>query len=207
MVVKLKQSLRGPSNPWGAVKDLLANLVEVVNATTGSTLSLEKGGSPAGATLAATATELTRIADVSARLVSVGGTSLAVTEAAHDGKIILLDHAAAASTCTLPAATGSGARFHFKVKAVNTNNHLIKVTGDDVMNGQVDILDNDANALTAYSASGTDDTITLNGTTTGGQIGDWIELVDIAADTWAVTGKLVCPAGSNVADMFSATVT
>lgn len=58
MVVALKQSIRGASNPWGAVKDTLANLVEVVNATTGSTLSLEKGGSPAGATQTATPAEL-----------------------------------------------------------------------------------------------------------------------------------------------------
>jgi len=90
---------------------------------------------------------------------------------------------------------------------VNTSNHVIKVANSsDVMKGQIDILDNDSNALTAYSASGTDDTITLNGTTTGGQIGDWIEVQDIAANTWAVRGKLVCPAGSNVADMLSATV-
>lgn len=155
----------------------------------------------------ATTTEVSRVADVSARLVSVGGTALAVTEADHDSKIIKLDHTAAASTCTLPAATGSGARFKFIVTAVNTNNHLIKVVGDDVMKGVVVSLDNDSNAATAYAASGTDDTITLNGTTTGGQIGDWIELVDIAADTWAVSGAVLVPAGSNVADMFSATVT
>ncbi len=50
MVVQLKQSIRGPSNPWGAVKDTLANLVEVVNAATGSTLSLSKNATQAGAT-------------------------------------------------------------------------------------------------------------------------------------------------------------
>lgn len=48
MVVALKQSIRGASNPWGAVKDALANLTEVVNAGLGSTLSLTKGGSPTG---------------------------------------------------------------------------------------------------------------------------------------------------------------
>jgi hypothetical protein len=155
----------------------------------------------------ATFTEINRVADVSARMVSVGGTALTITQALHDGKIVKLDHAAAASTCTLPAATGSGSVFKFIVTAVNTNNHLIKVVGDDVMKGVVVSLDNDSNAATAYAASGTDDTITLNGTTTGGQIGDWIDLVDIAADTWAVSGVVLVPAGSNVADMFSATVT
>ena len=157
--------------------------------------------------LSATTTEINRVADVSTRLVSVGGETLSVTEATHDGKIILLDVSDSASTCTLPAASGSGALFRFIVSAVNTNNHVIKVANaDDTIDGSVNILDNDSNAQTAYAASGTDDTITLNGTTTGGQIGDWIELVDIAANQWAVRGQLVCPAGSNVADMFSATV-
>ena len=50
MVTQLKQSIRGPSNPWGAVKDTLANLVEVVNASTGSNLSLQKGATQSGAT-------------------------------------------------------------------------------------------------------------------------------------------------------------
>lgn len=159
------------------------------------------------AATAATAVELTRIADVSARLVAVGGTSLAVTEALHSDKIIKLDHTAAASTCTLPDATGSGAVFRFIVSAVNTNNHVITVPdASNVLKGSVNILDNDSNAQTAYAASGTDDTLTLNGTTTGGQIGDWVELVDIAADTWAIRGQLVVPAGSNPADPFSAAV-
>lgn len=156
---------------------------------------------------AATSTEVARTCDVSARLVSVGGTALSLTEASHDGKIIKLDHTAAASTVTLPDATGSGAVFTLIVTAVNTNNHLVKVPdASNLLKGSVNILDNDSNAQTAYAASGTDDTLTLNGTTTGGQIGDWIELVDIAADTWAIRGQLVVPAGSNVADPFSATV-
>jgi hypothetical protein len=151
-----------------------------------------------------TAVELTRIADVSTRLVAVGGTSLAVTVAAHADRIILLDHSAAESTATLPAAAGTGAVFRFIVSAVNTNNHIITITGDDTMKGSVNILDNDAAAQGAFAATTTDNTITLNGTTTGGQIGDWIELVDIAADVWAVRGDLVVPAGSNPADPFSA---
>lgn len=155
----------------------------------------------------ATATEINRACDVSTRGVAVGGTALSLTEAAHDGKTIRLDHTAAASTVTLPAATGSGARFKLIVTAVNTNNHLVKVPdASNVMRGVVTMLDNDSNAATAYAATGTDDTITLNGTTTGGQIGDWLEFEDIAANTWHVTGMLLVPAGSNVADPFSATV-
>jgi hypothetical protein len=153
----------------------------------------------------ATAAEINRVADDSVRLVTVGGTSLAVTQALHSGKIILLDHGAATSTVTLPAASGSGAVFRFIVAATNTNNHVITVTGNDVIKGSVVILDNDSTAETAYAASGTDDTLTLNSTTTGGQIGDWVEFVDFANDTYAVRGFLVVPAGSDIADPFSGT--
>ena len=164
-------------------------------------------GAGAGTAIAATAAEINRAADVSARIVSLAATSLAVTEAAHSDKIIVLNHTRAASTATLPDATGSGAVFRFIVGAVNTSNHVVTVPdANNTLKGSVNILDNDANAQTAYAASGTDDTLTLNGTTTGGQIGDWVELVDIAADTWAIRGQLLVPAGSNVADPFSAAV-
>ncbi len=66
MVAQLRQSIRGASNPWGAVKDTLANLVEVVNAATGSTLSLSKADTQAGATGASAGTLLTKGAGVSA---------------------------------------------------------------------------------------------------------------------------------------------
>lgn len=66
MVVQLRQSIRGASNPWGAVKDTLANLVEVVNAATGSTLSLEKNATQAGATGTSAGTLLTKGSGVSA---------------------------------------------------------------------------------------------------------------------------------------------
>ena len=50
------------------------------------------------------------------------------------------------------------------------------------------------------------DTITINGGTTGGQIGDYLELVDIATDQWHVRGVMRCLTGVNPATPFSATV-
>lgn len=81
MVVALRQSIRGASNPWGAVKDTLANLVEVVNAATGSTLALSKGGSPAGATLTATPAEINKLDDSVTVLTKGAGVSAAETYA------------------------------------------------------------------------------------------------------------------------------
>jgi len=154
------------------------------------------------AATAATAVEITRACDVSARLVA-GGSSLSVTEASHDGKTILLD-TASGTTITLPAATGSGAKFRFVVSVKATSNqHRINVTGDDAFYGSYNILDMDAAAQAAYAAGADADQFNMNGTTTGGLVGDWVEVQDIAADKWQIMGQLCCPAGSNPATSFA----
>jgi hypothetical protein len=159
-----------------------------------------------GATITATATELNRLADTSGRLVAAGS-ALSVTEAAHDGKIILLD-TATGSTCTLPASSGSGAVFRFVVSVVATSNsHVIKVANaTDVMSGSIILSDTDtAGTATAFSTAASSDTVTLNRSTTGSVIkGEFVELVDIAAGFWAVNGVLA-NTGSG-ATPFSATV-
>jgi len=130
-----------------------------------------------------------------------------VTLADHGGRLNLLGEVGgdAAVTLTLPEAVGSGAVYKFIVSVVNTSNYVIKTA--DATNcgiyGTLNILDVDSNAQTAYAGVAADDVITLNGTTTGGQLGDWLELTDFATDKWSVRGNLVCPAGSNVADPFS----
>jgi parallel beta-helix repeat protein len=132
-----------------------------------------------------------------------------ITQLAHEDRINLLGEVGgdALVTLTLPEATGSGAVFKFIVSVVNTSSYVIATA--DAANcgiyGTLNILDVDSNAQTAYAGVATDDKITLNGTTTGGQIGDWIEFTDIATDQWSVRGNLVCPAGSSVADPFSST--
>ena len=69
------------------------------------------------------------------------------------------------------------------------------------------MVDIDTDALTAVTAKDTDDTITLNGGTTGGAaLGDTLVLTDIATNQYIVQGNLVVAAGSNPADPFSATV-
>ena len=156
--------------------------------------------------LSATAAEINRATDVSARLVAAGGT-LSATVDTHDGKTILLD-TAAGSVVTLPAATGSGAKLRFVVSTTaTTNSHIVKVANaSDTMSGFINILDVDGTALASYAATSTDDTITMNRTTTGGLIGDFVEVQDIATNKWAIYGQLTCVAGSNPADPITATV-
>jgi hypothetical protein len=156
----------------------------------------------------ATGLEINRVADVSTRLVAAGAT-LAVTVAAHDGKTIQLD-AAGGSVCTLPVASATGARVRFAVTVrPASGSHVIKVgNASDFIAGQINMLDLDASAQGAFQGDGAaDDTITINNTTTGGAIGDYIELEDTLANVWTVVhGALTVPVGSNIADPFSATV-
>lgn len=158
-----------------------------------------------GTQITATAAEINRAADVSGRLVA-GGSSLSVTAALHDGKTILLD-TAAGTTCTLPASSGSGARFRFVVSTVATsNNHIIKVAnGTDVMAGFALVAQDAGDTSVLFETAATSDTITLNRSTTGStQKGEFFELEDIAAGFWSVFG-VVAATGAE-ASPFSATV-
>jgi hypothetical protein len=158
-----------------------------------------------GTALAATAAEINAAADLSTRLVAATAATLAVTVADHSEKVILLDRAAGV-TATLPAATGSGAVFRFSVKtAVTSNNHIIKVADNtDVMSGALFVTDQAAGTGTGFSTVAASDTITMNGSTTGGLAGGLITLVDIATNLYAIEGNIV--ATGVEATPFSATV-
>ena len=137
--------------------------------------------------------------------VDVTDSTLTVDATTHGGKIVTLSRAAGI-TVTLPAATGSGIVYRFYVAiAVTTNNDIIKVANaSDTMVGTV--LSTLAAGGTTFgeTAGGTDDTITMNGTTTGGLIGSYVELTDWATNVWYVYGSL---AGSGtLASSLSATV-
>ena len=133
-----------------------------------------------------------------------------ITQIEHAGRVNLLGEVGgnALVTLTLPAATGSGLEYKFIVSVVNTSSYKIQVADDtDTIDGSVNILDADANAQTAFVTAADSDTVTLNGTTSGGgSIGDTITLTDIATNQYAVEGQLVCPTGSNPTTPFSATV-
>ena len=99
---------------------------------------------------------------------------------------MILNHTAAQSVVTLPPATGSGTPFSFLVGAVNTNDHVVQVTGTDTLEG-IAFMANDTDAsVSGFETAADSDTITLNGTTTGGAaIGDRIEVVDMASGKWS----------------------
>lgn len=138
--------------------------------------------------------------------ISVTASTLTVTAAAHANATIVLNRAAG-TTVTLPAATGSGFRYRFVVgTTVTSNSDIIKVANaSDTMTGNAIVAsDNAADAAIAFETAATSDTITLNGTTTGGIKGDYIELEDVASTLWAV--KVVTSATGTEVTPFSATV-
>lgn len=134
-------------------------------------------------------------------------TASAVIDATYQADRNLIMNAAVATTFTLPNATGSGNTFRFIVGAVNTSSYLIKSNrGADVMKGLV-FNSNSASAGAArgWNPAATDDTVTLNGTTTGGSaVGDWIEFRDAGLNTWIVHGMTTANAAP--ATPFSDTV-
>tara|TARA_B100001057_G_scaffold365019_1_gene368085 strand:+ start:1117 stop:2886 length:1770 start_codon:yes stop_codon:yes gene_type:complete len=133
----------------------------------------------------------------------------AVTIAEHAGRTLLLGEVGgnALVTLTLPAATGSGATYKFIVSVANTSNYVIKVAdASDTIDGIMLYLDEDGTAVSAFPTVATSDTITLNGGTTGGIIGDYLELVDIATDQYHVRGTMRVASGADPATPFSATV-
>lgn len=172
----------------------------------GGYADVESGGELrlAGTALTATAAEINRAADVSGRIVTVTAATLAVTEVDHDGKTLVLDRAAGI-TATLPAATGSGTRLRFLVKtALSGASHVIQVTGNDVMQGTAHLAQDGGDTSVMFETGADSDTITLNGSTTGGVPGAVVELEDIAADLWQV--RVTSAATGSEATPFSAAV-
>ena len=133
----------------------------------------------------------------------------AVTISEHAGRTLLLGEVGgnALVTLTLPAATGTGAVYKFIVSVANTSNYVIKVAdATDTIDGIMLYLDEDGTAVTAFPTVAASDTITLNGGTTGGIVGDYLELIDIATNQYHVRGVMRVAAGANPATPFSATV-
>lgn len=123
-----------------------------------------------------------------------------------DAQTVLTVNAAAGLTLTLPAATGLGDLYRIVIgTTVTSNSVVVKVANStDIMSG-IAISGADAGAtVNGWETASTDDTITLNGTTTGGVKGDYIELIDAASGLWSV--RLFGSSTGTEATPFSATV-
>ena len=110
-----------------------------------------------------------------------------MTAASNAGRTMNLNIASGA-TVTFPAASGTGNTYRFFVQTtVTSNNYKIQVaSGDDTMSG-VAVVANDGGATASIFETAADsDTITLDGTTTGGILGGHIEIQDVASNKFRV---------------------
>lgn len=123
----------------------------------------------------------------------------------HAGAVSVIN-AAAGLTLTLPASSGSGDEYEIVVgTTVTSNNDIVKVANStDIMQGNCIQAADGGSTSNMWETGATDDTITMNGTTTGGIKGDRIVLKDVASGFWEVT--IIGSASGTEATPFSSTV-
>jgi len=137
--------------------------------------------------------------------ISATGATLTCTKDTHAGRTIVIS-AVAGCAVTLPAATGTGSVYRIIIgSTITSNSTTIKVANTtDVMSGRAFVISDNTAAVLGFATGATSDTITLNGTTLGGLIGDHIEIIDAIAGTFAV--RVFTAATGTEATPFSATV-
>lgn len=139
------------------------------------------------------------------RILDVTASTLAVSEETHEGLTVTLNRAAGIAV-TLPAASGGGARYRFIVgTSVTSNSTTIKVANSsDTMCGTATLFQDSGDTVVGFAAGATADTITMDGSTTGGLKGAHVLITDVAANLWHV--DYISDASGTEATPFSATV-
>jgi hypothetical protein len=164
----------------------------------------ELDGAPAIGDITATAAEINAACDVSGRLVAQAAGNFALTAATHGNRITLVNDADVA--ITLPAATGTGNIYKVVIVTTAWTGGSIKAaSAADSFLGGIWGVDDDADAAYAWKAEANDDTISGNGTATGGKVGDWYKFTDVATGLFLVEG-FITQSGGSEATPFSATV-
>lgn len=116
-------------------------------------------------------------------------TSLSLTATQHANKLLVVNtNSTVANTFTLPAATGSGNRYHILNGIAQTQGSIVITrAGSDVLKGRALSFDSSAVATHAnIFVTLTATAITWNRTTTGGIGHDDVILFDDAAGSWRV---------------------
>jgi len=129
-------------------------------------------------------------------------TTLTLTAAAHASRAVLLQ-STGGLVITPTAATGTGNIYTFIVIATISGGSVTidfkAANASDVINGTGSQFKS-GTGVTLYSCSTNTNLITLNGTTTGGIIGDFIQIIDVATHQWVIqefntqaTGSVASP--------------
>lgn len=164
------------------------NANETVNLGTSSqTINFPGTLTIGSTTVSATAAEINRAADVSARVVATTAATLTVTATEHGSRTIVLG-STHTQTITLPQATGSGERYKFAVSVVGTDGSKVITVANatDVMAGFSVVNSTSTDQASSFLTSETSDTVTFNNTTTGGIVGTTVIIEDIATGVFLV---------------------
>jgi hypothetical protein len=129
--------------------------------------------------------------------IAAGATSLTVDS--HAGR--MLYHNVAGPGNDPNSANNLGASFEIYIGTTKTGSFILQVANaNDTMTGNAIIVDTDTNDnAEGFMTAAASDTITLNGTTTGGLAGSIITCKAIGANRWGVqvhtggTGDLATP--------------
>ncbi len=140
----------------------------------------------------------------SGSLVSVTA-NVTLTSASHAGRTMNLNVASGA-TVTLPAASGTGNIYKFFVQTtVTSNDYIIQVANSsDTMSGMAIVANDGGDTASIFETAADTDTITMDGTTTGGILGAQVEIQDVASNKFSVVVRTA--ATGTEATPFSAAV-
>lgn len=155
--------------------------------------------------LTATAAEINNVADVSGRLIPIsnGTNTLPLVAATHANRVLLVLDATLA--ITLPEATGTGNSYTILQGIAATSSTIVTAdTANAGFHGFILGSDTDAAGTFSWVATGASDTITFNGTSTGGKLYDWIKVTDVATDAWLLEGNIKQSGGSEATPLSSA---
>lgn len=153
----------------------------------------------------ATAQEINDAADTSTKLVTIADATntLTLDPTTHGNKVCLVLDATLA--ITLPEATGSGITYTIMQGIAATSSTIVTAdTANAGFHGFIIGSDTDAAGTYTWVATGAEDTITFNGTATGGKIYDWIKVTDVATDAWLLEGNIKQSGGSEATPLSSA---
>ena len=136
--------------------------------------------------------------------------SVALTVATHSGRIVHND-AAGAVTYTLPAVNANsdsavagpgadlnnlsniGATFEIFASITKTGDFVVQVANsNDVMVGSAKFIDDSSDNMVGFETASTSDTITLNGSTTGGVTFAKVTCTAISSTQWKVDVESGC---------------
>ena len=128
-----------------------------------------------------------------------------MTSAANAGRTMVLDIASGA-TVTLPAASRTGNIYKFFVATtVTSNDYIIQVANSsDTMSGTAIVANDGGDTASIFETAADTDTITMDGSTTGGILGAQVELQDVASNKFSVVVRTA--ATGTEATPFSAAV-